>query len=613
MTRRTLRRTAIAAGLVAAVLLLVVAALPFGWLRGIVAERLSARIGRPVSIAAIERVDRFGFTPTVAIRGLRIPQPAWAGTGDMIRIDRAQATVPIWPLLIGSLRPHAVTVSGLRAALVRDAEGRTNWAGSDRRSGQRGRGIEGLTIRDAVLDYRDAKRDRRVVARVSSDPQSGFHAAGTGVIHGNPVRVAFAGAPIVAARRGAWPFTATIDGPALAMTAHGTMARPLDTATMTLDVTARATDLALIDAVIEAGLIRTQPVTLSAHVRHDPARWQITALRGTIGRSAIAGALSVARSGDRNRVDGTIRAARLDFDDLSTDAGIARGQALERRIGPKLVPNMRVDIGKIARTDGRVRFVVNRVLSRQGPPAIRAMSGTLTMDHRLLRVDPLVLQLARGAATGHVVVDQHDGGPEPLVTIDLALRNSDVPSLMGGEGTYTGRAEGRARLSGTGETLRAAVGRSDGRIGFVIRDGALPERLAAALGFDALRTLLASGDARAGLRCVVAGLDVRHGVGRTDPLVVDTTQSRLDGTGTVTFPAETLAIRFTGAPKHGGGLRLPGAVVATGTLKAPAVYVPPQVKSVGNIFKAIGRAIRGRQGPLATDANCAALAARVLR
>jgi hypothetical protein len=36
------------------------------------------------------------------------------------------------------------------------------------------------------------------------------------------------------------------------------------------------------------------------------------------------------------------------------------------------------------------------------------------------------------------------------------------------------------------------------------------------------------------------------------------------------------------------------------------------VKSVGNIFKAIGRAISGDNGPRATDADCGALAARAL-
>src|SRR3546814_5336542 len=59
------------------------------------------------------------------------------------------------------------------------------------------------------------------------------------------------------------------DGTALAMTAKGTMARALDTGQMAFTMTARADDLKLVDAVIEAGLFGTQPVNLAAHVERD--------------------------------------------------------------------------------------------------------------------------------------------------------------------------------------------------------------------------------------------------------------------------------------------------------------------------------------------------------
>ena len=73
------------------------------------------------------------------------------------------------------------------------------------------------------------------------------------------------------------------------------------------------------------------------------------------------------------------------------------------------------------------------------------------------------------------------------------------------------------------------------------------------------------------------------------------------------------AIRLTGAPKRDAILRLPGSATMTGTLSRPDIVVPPEVKSVGNVFKALGRAITGRQGPVAQDADCEELSARVLR
>jgi len=95
--------------------------------------------------------------------------------------------------------------------------------------------------------------------------------------------------------------------------------------------------------------------------------------------------------------------------------------------------------------------------------------------------------------------------------------------------------------------------------------------------------------------------------------IIDTTRSQSTGSGTITFPAETVALEMTGYPKGRVVLRLPGAMRIGGTIKQPDVVIPHEVKSIGNIFKAIGRALHGDQGPLATDADCVGLAKRALQ
>ena len=603
--------------LIAIIVPIGLAAFPWGLMRGTADRALAARFGRPVSIGAVDRIDGFGFTPTIAIRTVRVAQASWAGPGDFAAVREVRVTFSVWPLLRGRFQPHDVHIDGLRLALVRLADGRTNWArpgGSDGKDGGGATALQGLTIRDAIMSYRDARRDRSIVATISSDPTHGVHAAGKGTVHGTPVTIAFVAPSVESARRGPWPFTAAIEGEALSMRATGTMDRALDTNAMTLEVTARARDLSLIDAVIEAGLFHSQPVRLTAHVRHDGPDWRIDRLRGTIGRSDIDGAVSVDKVGGRTTLDGRVAMRQLDFDDLSSDAGIARGQALDRAIGPRVVPETRIDLHKIGSTDGVVRFLVGRIVSRTGASSLIAAAGTATLDHRILTLAPLTLRLPGGIVTGSVRVDQHDDRPRPVLTADLSLKGSSLRALgASGNGAFTGAVTAHARLRGTGETVRAAVAASDGTIGFVVRDGSLPAEIAAALGFDAGRALLADSDERAGLRCVVARLVVRGGVGHTDPLVLDTTESQMRGDGVVRFPSERIDIRLTGAPKRGALLKLPGVAYLGGTLSDPAIRIPPEVKSIGNIFKAIGRAIDGTQGPTAGDADCGALAAAALR
>ena len=600
-----------------AALVLLLAMFPWGFLKGRVEAQMAKRLGRPVTIASIDRVDTIGFTPTIAIRGVRVPQADWAGTGDFATLREAQLTFSVWPLLKGKFQPRDVVVDGLRLALVRDKNKRINWGLPDKPDdadkGDDGFDIAGLTVRDSMIVYRDAAQGRDATMAVSSDPVHGVRATGTGHVRGEGVRIAVRGASVARAQGKPWPFTAAIDGTALSMTAKGTMDRPLDTGAMTLDVTARANDLKLIDAVIEAGLFRTQPVSLSAHVRHADRVWTASRMRATIGRSDLTGTLTVAKADGRTKLTARVAFGQLDFADLSSDEAMADGRALEARIGPRLVPNTRIDISKIARTDGVLDFTVGRIVSRDGPSPIRAVRGHAVLDDRRLTVSPLTMALKQGRITGSIRIDQRGGAADPTLDVALRLRGGTVTAIGGGGGDFTGNVDASARLTGRGETIRAAVGRGNGTLGFVARDGVLPARIAAALGFDAGRALLAGSDAHAGLRCVIVGVSLRGGRGRVDPFVIDTTQSQLHGSGQVVFPDERMAVTLTGAPKRGSVLRLPGSATLSGSLQQPNLVIPPAVKSVGNIFKAIGRAITGKQGPTASDANCGALAGRVLR
>ncbi|WP_308815033.1 AsmA family protein [Sphingomonas sp. GV3] len=593
-------------------LLLLVALFPWAMLHGIVADRLTKRFGRPVTIGSMARLDTIGFTPTIAVRNVRIPQADWAGSGDFLRLREARVTFPVWPLLTGTFQPRDIRVSGLALALVRAVDGRTNWSRPGAaESGGASTDLRGLTVRDSVISYHDAKRDRDARLSFVSDT-NGLRASGTGTIRGAPVRLAFAGAAVTQARTGPWPFTARIDGAALAMAARGTMDRPLDTDRMTLDLVTRAADLKLIDAVIEAGLFGTQPVALRAHVRHDAPDWTVTDLTGTIGRSDVAGHVTVMKRDGRTRLNGAIASERFDFDDLASDAGRAAARAQEARIGPRVVPDTPISLANMDSTDGTIDVRIARVVSAGGDTGVTGLSGTLSLDHQKLTVAPLAIRLAGGRASGRAIVDQRGGAAHPTLRLDLAMIGSRL-ELLAGQGDVAGRVRARARLTGRGDTIRSAIAHADGHVGLVVQDGALPAKYAAALGFDAGRALTIGDDRQARLRCVVLGLPIAQGHGTVRPLVVDTSLSRMDGVGSIVFPAEAIAIRLTGAPKQRSLLRLPGSASLSGTLSAPQLVVPRETKSVGNIFKAIGRAITGHQGPLASDADCDALARQALR
>ncbi|CAN5472522.1 hypothetical protein BH09PSE4_BH09PSE4_03080 [soil metagenome] len=609
---RRVRWTAIGLGSLAALLVLGVAMFPFEMFRERLQTRLSERFGSAVTVGAIERQEPFSFHPTIVIRDVRVPQPGWAGQGDLARIATARLKIGALPLLIGRFNPRGLAISGMQLSLIRDANGRKNYD-RDEQGKERPRGkprLTGLTIADSRITYRDAKRDRSFDVGLASDPARGVRIAGTGMIRGGPVKIAATG-PAIESFHGAWPFRAVIDGPKLQMSAAGTMDSPLDTGHMVLDATARADDLQTIDAVIEAGLFGTQPVKLRAHVRHDDHEWVISRLSGSIGRSQIAGNATVEKADGRSYIKGSLISSALDFNDFSSDEGRARGAAKARALGPRIVPDTKVDLTKLGHTDGQIDFRIDHLLFNS-PMPFTTMRGTVSLDHQLLTIRPLQVGLTRGRISGSAVSNQRDGRRVPIVTLDLALSGSRI-ATFGGAGVIDAPLRGWLRLTGPGRTIRDAVGRSDGTIAFFAAQGTIPARAASLLGLDVGRGLLSDKAAVAGLRCMAIRLDAHGGIARVNPVLLDTTRSTANATGTVRLSDETVELQLNGAPKKGSLLRLDKPISVSGNFQSPTMMPPPNVASVGGVLRMLGNAIFGKQAPLATDVDCGALAARTLR
>lgn len=563
-----------------------------------------------MTIAGFSRIDPFSFTPTLELRDLRIPQAEWAGKGYVVRIGKAVVSVPLTTFLRDGFHARSIHVEGLSLDLVRAADGRESWravaAAGSHEAKAGGFSTDALTITDSRLRYRDARRDRSIDGLISADP-SGLKLDGRGKLLDAPVSISARGAAIRG--DGRWPFRVAITGPALNLTATGTMARALDSHHLAIDVQARAANLSYLDAVIEAGLPRTQPVSLRAHAQRDGSDWTVSGLNGTIGRSDIAGNATIRKRQGRHIIDATLRAKRFDFDDLADAKGRAIALEKRARFGPRVFPDTAIDLDNVKRTDGVLRLHAAQLLW-PGPSPFRSLDGTLRIDHGLLTVDDLRLGLTHGAMTGKVRVDQRDSDI-PELSLDLTLREGRIVDFAP-DTQIDGQLAGRLRLSGPGDTIRAAIGRSSGTIGIVGRNGTLPARTAALLGQDLLQGVFGSKKDVASLRCAVIRLDASGGIATADPILIDTTRARTVMTGRIMLADERLALEMRGTPKQNADLRLVGPILITGTIKAPEVALPSKGGIVGNLLKSIGRAMDGKEEAIATDADCSALSARAL-
>lgn len=593
--------------LLAAVLLL--GAFPWDLLAGSMKTRLEKTVGGPVTFAAVERIDSFSFHPVIEVRGLTVPGPEWAGPEKLARVGSARVQFSAWQVLIGRFRLDALILKDTHLALVRRRDGLESWTG--RKSSDNAGGASALRvlrIANSTVTYRDARQDRSFTVALEASAKKGIAASGHGEIHGKPIRVKAVGAPIGADGEASWPYSATIEGDDVAFTISGTMPKPLDVAHLSGRVSARASDLVLIDAIIEAGLPATQPVSLTANVERNRRDWTVKDLKGTVGRSDVAGSATIVKRDGRTRIDGNVHAKQFDFEDLSSVEGLRIAASKRARFGPRVVPDTAIDLATVSKTDGRLKITADRLLWREPSPII-SLSATLDLERSLLTLSHVNLGLARGSMGGSIMVDQRRGGPR--LALDLTLQGARLSDFFPGAG-IDADLRGRLKLNGIGRTVRNAVATSNGAFSLVSGQGQLPARTASLLGQDIGRSLTTSEDAMAELRCVVALFRVNAGRAQASEVVVDTSRAKTNVIGEIDLGTEALSLSMTGAPKRGSLLRLPGAVTVKGTIKVPAITVPKSRRSVGGILKMLGQAITGKQAPLADDADCGHLSAQAL-
>ena len=600
--RRTLIIIACA---IAALWLLLLLILTFGWshLKGPLERHFSRELGRPVSIGALRRIDHTFFSPEIQVGNVHVAQPDWVGGGDMIIVRQAIVQLPLLPLLFGQAHPHAIMIDGLTIALVRRDAIHANWKGMPQ-TGHAGGWLQHVIIKHGVLTLDDRKRDHQFTAAIAADDK-GMIIEGAGRLQGHPAVLRLTGAPLTGQK---WPFRMEYHSQIANAILVGTADSPLDIGHFNAKAEGWGDNLQHLDLLIEAGLPGTQPLHVTASLRHDRPDWTIKDLRMQVGRSNFEGDLTIRKQGDRTKLSGALTSTALDFDDLASNEGLARAAAKRAQFGPRVIPDTAIRLDHMRKTDGSIRFDVQRLLFKQ-PSVFQGIMTTLTLDHGVLTADPFFARMQAGQVRGTARVTHQSGTPS--LALDLKMTGARIEEAMGD--TASGPLAAHLTLQGSGDTIRAALAHASGAIGVVGGTGVINRRAALFLGSDAGRGLFEGSSQTTSLRCAIGHFGVKDGTATADRLVLDTAVSRADGSGTLNLGNEQLALNLPGRPKLEHAVKLDIPVRLVGTLSSPDIEPKDVPHTVGMVFKLIGNAIAGNHAAPAPDADCTALAAQALR
>lgn len=484
--------------------------------------------------------------------------------------------------------------------LVRDASGHANWSGArapavpERRPGLPV-SVGLLSARDGTLTWQDAIEKADVGVRFSlqageqaSATAPGLQATATGSYRGLPVRGSLRTAPLQ-------PWLARLDTPqdlglTLALTVgraqlafDGALQDPLQRRDLLGRFSLSGPSLAAVGQPVGLTLPTTAAFQMNGQLARQGPVWSAVVQRATVGRSLLDGEFQFdTRRAPLPLLAGRLHARALWLADLgpaigATTADTTNTSASARRPG-RVLPDRRFDLPSLRAMNANLLLRMDRL--DFGTPALQAaepLNGHLTLRDGVLRLDKLDAGLAQGRLAGAISLDGRQDRAHWQAALDgrgLRLEQWLRAVRRNGQAPYaSGLLGGTLRLTGQGRSTAELLGSADGRLAIHWTRGQVSHLLVEAAGLDIAQGLgvLIRGDNPLTVSCGVADLGLRDGRVTPRAFVVDTTDSRLWLTGSLSLADERLALLARVQPKDWSPLTLRAPLHIDGTLAAPTL------------------------------------------
>ena len=572
----------------------------WNWFKGPVERAVQARTGRALQIGNLD-VD-LGRTTTVRGDRIRFANASWAKQPQMASADRVEIDVRLWPLLRGSVQLPEIRLSRpdvlLETAPDKNQPG--NWAFLTPGGGQRLQ-LQRLRISDGRLQFIDA------LGRSNIDL----------AVHSGQAKQADAAPPVLVQGKGHWrgtafslkggtesplelsnsdhPFRIHLDAHAGAThaIADGSLTNPFQLQVFDLQFQLSGQDLDDLYPLIGIAIPSSPPYQLKGQLQRDHERWRYEKFSGRVGDSDLAGDVEIDVAGERPRLTANLLSRRLDFDDLAGFIGAPprtggnetanaeqKAQAAQLAAKPTVLPDTPYNLGKLRAMDADVRWKAERINAPRLP--LDDMDAHLLLDNGLLRLEPLNFGVAGGDIRSTIRMDARR--PQISTTLNASLRRVQLGQLFPDAKLAeqaSGGIGGTIHLSGTGNSIAAMLGSSNGDVGLGMGRGHIGNLLMELAGLDVAESLkfLFTGDKQIPLRCAFGDFSVRNGLMQSRALAFDTTDTLVIGEGSISLKQEQLDLLLRPRPKDRSILALRSPLHIGGSFKDPSFR--PDFKALG--------------------------------
>ena len=583
-----------------------IAFFPWDALRQPINRYVSGQLGRRFEIT--QHLDvRLGRTTTVIAEGVEIANPAWADKPLLLKATSAEFDIAVWPLLFGKVQIPRIFLKNPQLGLQLESDGRRTWALSrDTSDAGAVPDIGSLLVDQGTLSYIDSVQDANVDVQFSIAAESSralpldFKAAGqwkgkklaangqTGGVLNLSKNVAGSFPLQVDALVGLTRFK--VDGTITDLVALSGVDVSFDMQGRNLDELYKFTGVVLPS---------TPPYKVRGKLVRQGTSWVASQLQGTLGSSDVSGALTFDQSAKVALLTGKLQSRLLDFEDLAPVIGLtpstrnlgakkasqslptvqaapasaAPGSSRVRASG-KVLPTAVLDLAKLKSMNADVTYSAADIRHVKELPLDKG-SVRVLLKSGVLQLDPISLGVAGGSIAGTIKIDSNLAPAAFNARLDVrgAQLNQLFPTIETTKSSL-GKVSGKFDLNGRGNSAAQMLGGASGDVAMLMGRGEISNILLEFMGLDGGEVIkfLVRGDRNVQLRCAAAAFDVKQGVMTSRAIVLDTSDTVINGSGQVSFVDETLDLVLNPAPKDFSILSFRSPLKIGGTFAAPTAF-----------------------------------------
>jgi uncharacterized protein involved in outer membrane biogenesis len=503
------------------VLLLLVAFWSWDWFIPLAERRASAAIGRPVTIAHLHL--GLGRVAVLTAGDVRIANaPGFPADVPLAQAERLVARIDLlesWRQGILVLPEVHIAKPVVEAAAREDGSGNYALGIAAPGPGQPPllrigilRVTEGLA--HVVLPHLQADLRLAVATRDEAGAAPRIAADITGTYADQPITGQALGGAVLALQADTpWPISLNLANGPTEVSLEGTLRDPLAFQGADLRLVLRGPDMALLEKLTGVPIPRTPNYEVAGRLDYVEDRFRFSEITGRVGQTDVDGTLTVGTAGPRVDVAGELHSRRVDLADLGGFIGEEPGRvatpgqtpdqrrALARDAArARVLPDEPINLPKLQSTDIRISYRADSVIGRNVP--FDSLRTELEVRDGVVHLRPLTLGVGRGQIAGNVTLTPAEEG-RVRAEADVQFQRLDLSRLMQATQTFEGAGtiNGRARITGTGNSFAAILGAGNGTLTLGMSGGNLSALLVDLSGLRLANALLSSLGVPGARRC----------------------------------------------------------------------------------------------------------------